>query len=73
MKANPGMLVLFVPQILWAAYLYWCVKRGWVWVRSRRVERRKNPTEFKWMLRGYVAFAILLAGFTGCLVLGIVQ
>jgi hypothetical protein len=46
-------------QLWLALYVYACVRRGFIWVRSYRIERKKKPVHFKWALRSYILFAAI--------------
>lgn len=62
--ASHGYIIVWALQAILAAYVYWCVRRGFVWLRSERVERKKNPTKFKIVLGGYIVFSAGLFVFT---------
>jgi len=58
------LVISVVGQIGLAAYVYWCVRRGFIWLHMERVERKKSPKRFKMVLGSYVVFEILLGLFT---------
>jgi hypothetical protein len=52
------------------AYVWWCVRRGHIWLGSRwgascpvRIERAKDPARFKQVLWGFMIFEMLFLPF----------
>ena len=63
--SGPGVWILLILiQLGLAAYVYWCVRRGFVWLRFERIERKKSPIKFKIVLGSYIVFGTGLGVFT---------
>ena len=72
MKLNPEIKLLVLPALI-AAYQYWCVRRGFVWLRAEKIERKKDPARFKFWSRAGFIVSGLLAAFILALGFGLVQ
>ena len=72
MKLNPEIQLLVLPALI-AAYCYWCVSRGFVWLRSEKIERKKDPSRFKFWARTQFIVLGLLAAFILAMGFGLLQ
>jgi hypothetical protein len=61
---SAGFVFSLVLQLGLAVYVYWCVRHGFISLRSERIYRKKNPRKFKILLGSYLIFATALGAFT---------
>ena len=53
---------LLVLPVLVVTYDCWCVSQGFVWMRSEKIERKRDPARFKfWVRARFTAVGVLIA------------
>jgi hypothetical protein len=52
--------LLLILQAGLVAYVWYCVRHGYILVYLRRIERRKQPLTFKWHLGVFILFEAFL-------------
>ena len=63
--ANLSTLMWFLLFLFgMSGYLYWCARRGWVWLRFERVQRDKNPIKFTIIMASMVLFLVFVGSAT---------